>query len=62
LLATVNVPAGTNFTNEILTNVGSMLNQGIEMSVNAGLFATKTMRLDLIANASHNINQVVKLS
>ena len=62
LLATVNVPAGTNFTNEILTNVGSMLNQGIEMSINAGLIAKKNMRLDLTANASHNINRVVKLS
>jgi len=62
LLATVTVPAGSNFTNEILTNVGSMLNQGIEMSVNAGIFATKTMRLDLSANASHNINRVTKLT
>jgi iron complex outermembrane receptor protein len=62
LLATVTVPAGSNFTNEILTNVGSMLNQGIEMSVNAGLYASKTMRLDLTANASHNVNQVTKLT
>jgi iron complex outermembrane receptor protein len=62
LLATTTVPAGSNFTNEILTNVGSMLNQGIEMSVNAGLFASKTMRLDLTANASHNVNQVTKLT
>jgi iron complex outermembrane receptor protein len=62
LLATVTVPAGSNFTNEILTNVGSMLNQGIEMSVNAGLYASKTMRLDLTANASRNINEVTKLT
>ncbi|MBU3659757.1 MAG: SusC/RagA family TonB-linked outer membrane protein [Flavobacteriales bacterium] len=62
LLATTTVPAGSNFTNEILTNVGSMLNQGIEMSLNAGLFATKTMRLDLTANASHNVNRVTKLT
>ncbi len=62
LLATTTVPAGSNFTNEILTNVGSMLNQGIEMSVNAGLYASKTMRLDLTANASHNVNQVTKLT
>jgi len=62
LLATVTVPAGSNFTNEILTNVGSMLNQGIEMSVNAGLYASKTMRLDLTANASRNINEVTRLT
>ncbi|MFM7299654.1 MAG: TonB-dependent receptor domain-containing protein, partial [Crocinitomicaceae bacterium] len=62
LLAVVPVAAGTNFTNEILTNVGSMQNQGIEFSINAGLFANKYSRLDLMANASHNINRVVKLS
>jgi hypothetical protein len=32
------------------------------MSINAGLIAKKNMRLDLTANASHNINRVVKLS
>jgi len=62
LLAVVPVAAGTNFTNEILTNVGSMKNQGIEFSINAGLFANKNSRLDLMANASHNLNRVVKLS
>ena len=62
LLAVVPVPAGTNFTNEILTNVGSMMNQGIEFSLNAGLFADKNNRLDLTFNVSHNINQVVKLA
>ena len=62
LLATVAVPAGTNFTNEILTNVGSMLNRGIELSINAGLIAKKDMRLDLTANLTHNLNQVTKLS
>lgn len=62
LLAVVPVAAGTNFTNEILTNVGSMSNQGIEMSISAGLFANKNSRLDLMANASHNINRVIKLS
>ena len=62
LLATVTVPAGTNFTNEILTNVGSMRNEGIEFSINAGLVAKKNFRLDMTANVSHNINQVLKLT
>lgn len=62
LLATVPVPAGTNFTNELLTNVGNMQNQGVELTINAGLLATKTSRLDLTANASRNFNKVLKLS
>jgi TonB-dependent starch-binding outer membrane protein SusC len=62
LLATVVVPAGTNFTNEILTNVGAMQNQGIELSLNAGLIAKKDMRLDWMINATRNYNKVLKLS
>ena len=62
LLATVPVPAGTNFTNEILTNVGAMQNRGIEASINAGIIAKKDMRLDWSINATYNKNTVVKLS
>jgi iron complex outermembrane receptor protein len=62
LLATVPVPAGTNFTNEILTNVGAMQNRGIEVSLNTGLVATKDMRLDWSVNATYNKNEVMKLS
>jgi TonB-dependent starch-binding outer membrane protein SusC len=62
LLATVAVPAGTNFTNQILTNVGGMENKGIEASLNLGIIAKKKVRLDWMVNATHNINQVTKLS
>ena len=62
LLATVPVPAGTNFTNEILTNVGAMQNRGIEVSVNTGIIAKKDMRLDWTVNGTYNVNTVVKLS
>ncbi|MBM78179.1 MAG: SusC/RagA family protein [Crocinitomicaceae bacterium] len=62
LLATVAVPAGTNFSNQILTNVGGMLNKGVEFNVNIGLFANKDLRLDLVANATYNLNKVTKLA
>jgi len=62
LLATVPVPAGTNFTNEILTNVGAMQNRGVEVSINTGLIAKKDMRLDWTINGTYNVNTVVKLS
>ena len=62
LLATVAVPAGTNFTNQILTNVGGMQNQGIEVSLNTGLIAKKNMRLDWMVNFTRNYNEVTKLS
>lgn len=62
LLATVAVPAGTNFTNQILTNVGGMENKGVEFSLNAGLIAKKDVRLDWMFNITRNFNQVTKLS
>jgi iron complex outermembrane receptor protein len=62
LLAVVPVAAGTNFTNEILTNVGSLSNTGVEFSFNAGIFANKNSRLDIMGNASRNFNRVIKLS
>lgn len=62
LLATVAVPAGTNFTNQILTNVGGMENKGVEASLNVGLIAKKDLRLDWMINATRNFNQVTKLS
>jgi TonB-dependent starch-binding outer membrane protein SusC len=62
LLATVPVAAGTNFTNQILTNVGSMLNKGVEISTNIGVIAKKNFKFDVSANATRNINEVLKLS
>jgi TonB-dependent starch-binding outer membrane protein SusC len=62
LLATVPVLAGTNFTNNILTNVGSMNNRGVEMSTNIGLVAKKDLKIDLGLNATYNKNEVLKLA
>jgi iron complex outermembrane receptor protein len=62
LLATVPVPAGSNFTNQILTNVGSMNNKGIEVSTNIGVIAKKNMRFDVMVNGTYNKNTVLKLS
>ena len=62
LLATVPVVAGTNFTNFILTNVGSMKNEGVEVNLNLGLLNTSTTKVDLGLNASYNKNTVTGLS
>lgn len=34
LLSTITVPTGANFTNSLLSNVGQMVNQGVEVSLN----------------------------
>ena len=62
LLATVAVPAGTNFTNQILTNVGGMSNKGIELNLNANLLQGKDLTISASANFAYNQNRVTKLS
>ena len=62
LLATVSVPAGTNFTNQVLTNVGGMSNKGIELNLNIGLIQEKDLNLSVSANFAYNQNRVTKLS
>ncbi|PWL31345.1 MAG: SusC/RagA family protein [Fluviicola sp. XM-24bin1] len=62
LLAVVPVMAGTNFTNQILTNVGSMDNRGIEIAVNGTAMARKNFRWDIGVNATYNRNEVLNLT
>ncbi|MDA8787787.1 SusC/RagA family TonB-linked outer membrane protein [Schleiferiaceae bacterium] len=62
LLGVVPIPAGTNFSNRVLTNVGSMTNNGIEASVNLVLIDNSTTNFELGFNASRNRNQITKLS
>ena len=50
LLAIIDVPAGVNFKNEILTNVGSMTNKGFEFELNAVAIQKKDFQLDVGAN------------
>ena len=62
LLATVSVPAGTNFTNQVLTNVGGMSNRGVELNFNVGLIQKRDFRTSISANFTYNENRVTKLS
>lgn len=62
LLAVIPVPAGTNFTNQVLTNVGSMTNRGAEVSLNYIVIDNKTTSLEFGANVTYNINEITKLS
>jgi TonB-linked SusC/RagA family outer membrane protein len=62
LLAVVPVMAGTNFTNQILTNVGSMQNTGIEIAVNGAAMVKKDFRWEIGANFTYNVNEVLNLT
>jgi len=62
LLATVPVPAGTNFTNQILTNVGSLENTGIELMLGYLAIEKDDVSLEIGANATWNVTEITNLS
>lgn len=62
LLNTIPVPAGTNFTDRLLTNVGDLENIGLEFSVNAIPVSTKDFNWEIGINLTHNKNKVTKLT
>lgn len=62
LINVVQVPAGTNFKNKVISNVGSLENKGIEFSINAKPISTKDVTLDLGFNLTYNQNRITKLT
>lgn len=61
LLNTVTVPTGSNFSNTLLTNVGSLENKGIELFLNMVPISKKDMSLNIGFNVSYNENEITKL-
>jgi TonB-dependent starch-binding outer membrane protein SusC len=53
LLFVVPVALGTNFSNQLLTNVGNVESQGVEVTLNATPFKTKTFQWDLGFNFTY---------
>lgn len=62
LLNEINQPAGTNFSNKIVANVGSMENKGVELTLNFQPIKSKTTTWDVSFNATYNQNRITKLT
>lgn len=62
LLNKVSAPAGTNFTNQITANVGSMKNTGWEFNVNAMVIQSKDFTWELGYNITWNDSEITKLT
>ena len=62
LLNEINQPAGTNFSNKIVANVGSMENKGVEVTLNFQPIKNKTTTWDVSLNATYNKNEITKLT
>ncbi len=61
LLNTITIPSGSNFSNTLLTNVGSLENKGAEFSLNLIPVSKQDMTLSLGFNVSYNVNKITKL-
>ena len=61
LLSTVSVPAGTTFGDELLKNIGSLRNYGLELSFDVKPVVTKDFTWDLTYNVGWNHNEITKL-
>lgn len=61
LLNEIPVPAGTNLTNFIQTNVGNMENRGVEFALFATPVATAKVTWDISANVAYNHTEITKL-
>lgn len=61
LLAEVTVPAGSNLTNRITTNVGGMRNAGVELTLDAVAISKKDLNWNVGFNVSYNHNKVLSV-
>jgi iron complex outermembrane receptor protein len=61
LLNTVTIPSGSNFSNTLWTNVGSLENKGVEFTLNLIPISKTDMSLNLGFNLTYNKNKITKL-
>jgi iron complex outermembrane receptor protein len=62
LLNTVPVPAGSNFSNTLLVNVGNMTNKGAEFAISAIAVKTKDWNWRVNFNIAYNANKITRLT
>ncbi len=61
LLLEVDVPAGTNLTNRLITNVGDMRNNGVEITLNATPISNEDFSFSIGGNATFEQNEITRL-
>lgn len=62
LLNNIPVPAGTNLTNFITTNVGNMENRGVELGLFGTVLRKEKFTIDLGFNCAYNDNEITNLT
>lgn len=62
LLNEIGQPAGTNFSNRVVANVGSMENRGVEFSINTQPVRNTNVVWDVNFNITYNKNKITNLT
>lgn len=62
LLNVVDIPMGTNFSNRVVSNIGSLTNNGIELALNGRIISKKDISWEVGLNLTHNRNEITKLT
>lgn len=62
LINEIPVPAGTNFSNRLVTNIGNLENKGVELSLTGRPIVQQDLFWELNFNISFNENKITKLT
>ncbi|GAB3587846.1 TonB-dependent receptor [Hymenobacter daeguensis] len=62
LLAVIPVPAGSNLSNTLLTNIGNLENRGLELALNYNVIQGAKLNWSVNANATFNRGKITKLT
>ncbi|OGU84280.1 MAG: hypothetical protein A2W11_01980 [Ignavibacteria bacterium RBG_16_35_7] len=62
LLNSIPIPVGSNFSNYLLTNVGSMVNKGVELALNVTPILEQDLSWELGVSLTYNKNEITKLT
>ncbi|MBK5721535.1 TonB-dependent receptor [Dysgonomonas sp. Marseille-P4677] len=61
LINNIFIAAGTNFSNQLLTNQGELTNKGVELNITGHVIETKDLNWTLGYNISYNKNKITKM-
>lgn len=62
LLNVIPIPAGSNFSNQLLTNIGNIENKGLEFTLNATPIQSDKLTWDVSYNLTLNDTKITKLN
>ena len=62
LINWASVSAGSNFRNQVVSNIGSLVNKGVEASLTVRPISTEKVQWEVTANFTYNKNEITELT